>query len=214
MVIKRDAKRQGVESQEFADDGQVVAVAAVWPGHLIDAVGDNGVEAGTHDGAEPAPVPCCARNAAEVSGRPEAIGDNVSGIASIATRQIVFATVVVSGAGRDNTEGDAGLCLLLQCEVNHAVATTDCQGINSAVGDDLTNELAGVVGVSTLESDDIDAAIREHPARPGGRNLRGAMTRVGVSDQSKGTNLSCSQRVVEILVVSVHRRNTYFYVGF
>ncbi|EEB63268.1 hypothetical protein CORAM0001_0501 [Corynebacterium amycolatum SK46] len=40
------------------------------------------------------------------------------------------------------------------------------------------------------------------------------MTRVRVSDQSKGTNLRCSQRVAEILVVSVHRRNTYFYVGF
>ena len=184
------------------------------PGHLIDAVGDNRVEAGAHDSAEPALLPRLIGDAAEVGRGPKTIGDNVSGIASIATWQIVFAAVVVSGAGRDNTEGDAGLGLLLQREVNHAVATTDCQGINSAVGDDLTNELAGVVGVSTLESDDIDAAIREHPARPGGRNLRGAMTRVGVSDQSKGTNLSCSQRVVEILVVSVHRRNTYFYVGF
>ena len=166
IVIKRDAKWQGVESQEFADDGQVVAVAAVWPGHLIDAVGDNGVEAGTHDGAEPALVPCCARNAAEVSGCPETVGDNVSSIASIATRQIVFTAVVVSGASGDNTEGDAGLCLLLQREVNHAVATANCQGIDSAVGDDLTNELAGVVGVSTLESDDVDTAIREHPTCP------------------------------------------------
>ena len=40
------------------------------------------------------------------------------------------------------------------------------------------------------------------------------MTGVGVSDQSEGTNLRCSQRVTEIFVVSVHRRITYFYVGF
>ena len=109
LAVEYQPKRQQPQLRQLGHDRQVVAHPAVRPAHPIDAVADQGIEAGCRNGPEPGSGAVGGPNMSEVDGFGVTGDDHIDCRRRVANRYAVLASVVITGAGRDDAQWNAAV---------------------------------------------------------------------------------------------------------